>query len=232
MDVITVMFLIAFGSLFLPQKDKIETAPTILLSPMQNASSGIIDPKAPNRGGMMVGTESMLDIYYTPSKEEVKEMVIVPEWAESSTLNNNMWFFTIQNTDKEYSWKLEHYYVVKTVGGTVSIIGDSSSFSNAEQTWIKEYGKIYTAYQNALNSTAGDGPVDAEQGDDVGSGGTDEGGAGDYVGGGIGGGFGTFSQEADEPKKVVAISDFSNGRDVKISDTNMRGSPYGQMGGF
>ena len=185
MDVITVLFLVAFGSLFIPKKESVETAPTILLSPMSEATSGIIDPKAPNKGGMMVGTESQLNIYLTPSKEEVQEMVSVPEWAISSTLDNDMYFFTIPNNDREYSWNLNYYYLVKTVGGVDSILMATSNYVQAEQKWISEYSKIYTAYQDALNSTAGDGPVDAEEGDDVGSGGTDTGGAGDFVGGGI-----------------------------------------------
>lgn len=201
MDLITIGFLIAFGSLFLPDKKNISTAPTIALNPMSEAASGIIDPKAPNLGGMMVGTESMLDIYLTPSKEEVRQMVEVPEWAENSTLNNNVWFFTINNSTKEYSWNLNHYYIIKTVGGKIQILGDSTNYNTVEQTWINEYQKIYTAYQTALNSTAGDGPVDAEEGEDVGSGGTDSGDAGDFVGGGISGGFGTMSQTTDSENK-------------------------------
>ena len=48
----------------------------------------------------------------------------------------------------------------------------------------------------------------------------------------FGGGFGTFSQTADKPKKVVTVSDFSNGRDTNAANVNMRGSPYGKLGGF
>lgn len=233
MDFITILALIAFGSLLFPPKDgeydpneTVETAPTIALTPVYD--SGIVDPKQPNLGGMMVGTESILRIYKTPTKSEVEEMVNVPSWAISNSLDVGTYFFTILDSNKEWSWKLDYHYATKLVNGKTTIIKSGKSYDDVEMNLLAEMQNIITVYRQRLVDTTGDGGVPANGDDDTGDGGTSDA----PPSGGIGGGFGTFQQDTVLPtktKKKEVLEDVFIVKDngtVIGEDVNIGGSPY------
>ena len=236
MDIITVGFLIAFGSLFLPPKGEgwnvpdfdssnVAEAQPIPLQYIGGYTTSTIDPIEVNPyRNQTVGTDSYLTIVQTSSYEFINiqpDEIIPPRFKNKKTPT---YFFTVPNNEKVFSWRVpDIFYVLRVTPSSsgfdfVQVVGENEDENTALKTLQDKWTSIQKEYNRMLNDTDVIGEGEQENPTDGGFEDED----------GLSGGFGAMNQDTEEGKPSITIIEETR----TVDDVNMRGSPFGQIGGY
>ena len=249
MDVITLLTLVAFGSLFIPQKGQggggtpdfdstgVQEAQPIPLNYISGFTTSVLDPETVNAyRGQVVGSNSYLTMVQTSSYEflNIQPDEVVPQRFKDTKNPPSDYFFTVpNNNNKVYTWQVpEVYYVLKITPSNVDdfdyvqIMGRDSDANKATKILQDAMTKIVSDYNRQLADTDVIGGGDqANPQDDV-----------DDGQGNILDGFDTMSENAESPMPTVTVAEKVDvEEDVFIvkdngfvigTEVNMGGSPY------